>query len=604
MKDLFSKTWENIREKTDEYEQLRQQQFEESNHNKSLKEMFAENSGGDAIQREYNESQGTIEYQAIANRKKDDMTVSSHKTLTKKARAMKYISWGFKPFSFFGSFYSMQTEISNSFSVAPTDFATLFIAIALSLLIEVLLHFEATSIFNQREKGLTRIVGTVFFAILISINVYMHFNTAMIMRAEYSSSHEQNIVKDLTSPDAMLIKNKILKIESQITKEEKRVESEEAIVSKQKASLLKQREMYQTSKEYLMSKHESKRARGKAAIAVVDSKLKTLGVTSFKLDDLNEKLEDEQTKLSVMSNEKLSEIKSSGDRAMYVAIVILLIVEIGSRLDLYFYFITRFNLTQAVLAMSKKAFDGLSILEQVQDIFSQFEGRLRVVANQQQQLATNLIQGQERQLDYQLLTISSQRQDSNFTRNMLLDSMDNGYGYNGHGYTEKAYNYDENSKTEEKTEAQLTQELQELHKLLYFHLDDSYQVRFDMNVVGAVLHGKVVAIQTNLLFEDKFNKLKHEIAHILSGTPTHNEQFKDKARELGVKRTTPKATGVIAQSRAYDIYMNIMGLLVNDKTSLELSEEERVELIRLNVIDDSNQLRLPSNIALERMLNG
>ena len=596
----FGKVWDSIRDTMDEHKQLEDQRYMEANHNKSLKDMFSENAGGDAIQREYNESQGTVEYQAIANRKKDDMQVSSHQTLTKKARAMKYTSYCFKPFSFYGSFYSMQTEISESFSIGADDFATLFIAISLALLIEVLLHFEATSIFNQREKGVTRMVGVIFFTMLISINLYMHWNTTLIMRKKYASTHEANVVQDLTSPEAMFVKKKIAKLESQIVDERSSMKEIGQNNAEQRKLLQAQRKTYTTSKEYLLSKHESKRARARIAIADIDKQLATLGVTSFRLDNLEEELEAQQVKLMNLSNNKLGEIEASGDRAMYVALVLLLIVELGSRLDLYFYFITRFNLTQSVLAMSKKAFDGLSILEQVQDIFAQFEGRLRVVANQQQQLATSLINGQEKQLDYQLLQVASQTQESNRTREILLTKLDEGYGHKG-----TAYDYDTNGKTEQKNETLLRYEMDELQRLLKEHLDSSFIVVHDSEVKGAKLEGKCISIQTDLILDEKKNKLLHEIAHIKSGSSNHDENFKAKAKEMGVKRTSPKKTeGIITTSRVYDIYMEMMLVQLKEKVNVSISEAERAELIRLGIIDESNTLLVPSIVAFERMSDG
>ncbi len=561
----------------------------------TLHDLFKQTKDGDEIERSKMVKKGTLEYKAVADRKKADMEVSSEYVLSKKARGMKNISYPFKVLSFVGSSYSLFVEIQNSFTTAMPIFIGTT-AIGIALLIEFFLHFETSSMFNIKEIKKTRVVGMTFWIIALAFNMLMHLNTTLILGDTYKTEHSSTITTDLQTPEAIAIRANIATLNERLARAKNTLNEKIAMDKLIRDQLLVEKNMITNSNEWCLSMHQSKRDRCMDRQDEITESIegKDVKVKPFEksVADIENQISTQNNALAKLANKEIEGISQKGDRAMYVALALLIMIEVMSRADLYANFINRNNLPKEVLEMTKQVFSGMGMVEQLEEIFYNIDERIKVLTGNYSRLSNEMISGQSETSNLALLGIASQRQEARRATDLIVRRLEAPNGGT-------AYHYKHDGQTEMKEQSTLDEELQILKEMA-----GNYDVKiiFDPSILGAKLEGSVIIIQQNLVFDEKVENLKHELAHFVSGDMTHGEKFQNIAKNFGLNVTQHKINKKVVNS-LLDMYDELIYLSVGNSINLNRFQPEEIQtLVNLKIIEDG-KLLIPQNIALERLLD-
>jgi len=371
----------------------------------------------DKITRAYGFKIFTPKYEAIKKMVSKMQQVSSHSATSRRIDFYVHGSFPMKGVSIYLSYMTLESHL-EPLKVLPPWLKTA-ISLLLAVFVEFMFGYESASIFNRTAQWMTRITGVLLSILIFATAITFHLAYVVKETAKAENSNSQSVVTDRhSSPNMSKLYDELDIIKDSISKEEDFVKSKNDITAESKNDLKRQREVFlnkaknyqgivdQVNKRGRSSKGCVKRdkylygrvnggckrlstitsyanSQNKLASKVTAEIMNLSLAKSTKISSLQEK-EKKQLMLIKKEQEKIINEKNdvSGD-SLSVIKVILIVVEIMSKMDLYGFFLARWNLRGNVIDYFEPVIDVASTTSQMTGIIAQLSHQNALVMKNQ-----------------------------------------------------------------------------------------------------------------------------------------------------------------------------------------------------------------------------
>jgi len=532
----------------------------------------------DSVEQNYNTSKGKKVYNDVMNLLRKMSEVSSYAQIYSRANFYIIGSHAMKPISIYLSYLSGMSHLAPV--GALETWQKVIISVLLALGAEMIFSKESSSMFNRSEAPITRIFGAIFGAVIAYAFLWFHMKYIDVEVANSQNQNNVNVTSgQVVTPELIKINGMINTVESSIKTEEKRVSTlnqnnadDRANIQRSIDGYIEKAEFYdklvkQASDGTLPYKLRCKDKRGSKRVKA-NGKCTYVSTVTIWANGKRKKAEEKQKekrKLTVGNSPKLAQLQAqkvklldqlaieqkktvaqkntvSAD-SLEVLKILLIMVEVMSKLDLYGFLIIRLNIKRGVidemLPLLDKHHEQSSVVGIITQL-SEMQGEtLRAISG-----AVNNFNENIGNLNNGILVSGamSRHAINKSTQEVIniLGSPDNQSafekGKDGLYYPKGRAGYQPTGDKELDVDLanhmpvkhELTNEEREKRLTQYAHSKGftDYQVHLTANVDTGFVQANKIMLNDSFNDEDTAKLLLHELAHIAGKTSEHDEAFK------------------------------------------------------------------------------
>ena len=503
----------------------------------------------DEIEQEYGYRGGTSFHKDLINRLKTMKEVSSPGATNRVANVAIYFAWGIKIISILITYgalwYIWENSISQNWDV-PTWIIMPLIFI-FSAAAEIISSIFIKNVLNSTENWLTRITTFIIGLVLTGIITYGHIAYTDLKNTVNIQKNKQAVMT-IKTPTTVKLEKQIADIEDSIKLEKQKLEVANRRYNTRVADIDAGANAYKVKGEKYQEmvdranklKYKYIRVNGKNVrvsrvqgwantnMKLYRKELEKKGAIEAPTNPAIENFKEQKRLLEDKLEKELNKEKTSMDDASLekgdINLWVQFLISFLAKIDMYGYFVLRHNIKNRVLDQMHKIIDNFNVVNQLSGVLEQFSlqtGQVMKAIG----LTGIKIQNELAGINRTIVTDGNRQLQSNLR---LIKSL-------AHAPIDVEANYQpigdsrvDISSTTPYVEHN-DQHLAEIEQILTEYVKEMgypHSVVLDESVdVGSTI-GKVIKLNPNLSDNDTIKALRHELAHIESGTHKHNKEYK------------------------------------------------------------------------------
>lgn len=577
----------------------------------------------DQITKTYGFKIFTPKYEAIKKMITKMQNVSSHSATSRRIDFYVHGSFPMKGVSIYLSYMTLESHL-EPLKVLPPWLKTA-ISLLLAVFVEFMFGYESGAIFNRTAQWMTRATGTILSIAIFTTAVTFHLAYVEKETAEAQKGNTKEVTTTRnSSPELAKLYAELDIINESIREENASLASINKGIANTIKSLEAQRDVFLAKAKKYQEIVDRVDNRKRSDSGCVRKKTRTLygrvnggckpvativnyanaqnkkaSAITAKIAKLQPKSSPRLQALKIEKVNKLDAIKKEQERvieekndvssdSLSVIRVILIVVEIMSKMDLYGFFLARWNLRGNVIDYFEPVIDVASTTAQMTGIIAQLSHQnALVMKNQSDTLATTneAIEG----VNHSVLIGASQTISSH--KRLLKELV----GQINRNNRSNRANYvpigDQKHDVSADRVKRTSAEIAEWESLLTEYVQAQgfdFEVMLTPHVkIGAVENG-IIKIEDSLLDEDLKKAVDHELTHIVTGSTKHDEKFKETLKEVSKKDEPKKPVHINKKTPFFteDRKMEILRMFFAKGT--DYSEKEKELFRQYQIWDELN----------------
>ena len=516
---------------------------------------------------------GTKAYDAVKALLVDHSIVTSPTQTKKRADFAIRNSGVAKPFSVG---LTVMTILMHLEPLIIPNWAKYLVSLLISIGAELWFGHESKSIFNKESHWSTRLSGAVIAMSIASVLFYSHFIYKEKIFSDMTATNQTTVsTGKMSSPTITRINGEIDVINSAIEQEKQRLASENANINDKRIQLQTQIDAYNAKADTyknIVDKANAnprgtgcKRRKGKIR-AYGDGKCQYLSTitkwsnanrekakrigaeksaisskTSPKIANLQVAKVELLGKLEAEQNNIITEKNTTSGDTADIILAFLIMIEIMSKMELYGYWIQRMNISNDLLDKISEIADFYSSMSPIKNAIAHLTRQGANIAgqlaqsvdatNQQLQaiISSNAIKSRHIvQSNFALLQyLQSENYSDSPAYKPTVDKDGNvihsNANYNPIGDKDTDLDFRKKQERDANDIAEKETTLTEYVKSKGF----DNPVKLDPHIVSGEIRNGTIYLSSQLSDSDLAKALKHELAHLVTGSPKHDKKFKD-----------------------------------------------------------------------------
>jgi len=508
----------------------------------------------DEIESEYGFRSGTEFHKSLINRLKTMKDVSSPGATNKVANISIYFAWGMKIISILLSygvgFYVWEHSISQNWEV-PTWLIMPLIFIFASA-VEIISSIFMKNILNSTENIITRVTTFIIGTALTLLITYGHL-VYTDLKNTVNTQQNKEIVMRVKTPTTVKLEGQIKDVSQSIVSEQKRLSAQMNRYNAQLNDIELGAEAYRVKGEKYQAmvdhanqkKHKYIKVNGKNHLvsrvqgwANTNMKLyrKALSKKTVLEEPTNPKIEAYKAKkerledlLEAEFNKEKNSLDSASIEKGSINLWLQFLISFLAKIDMYGYFVLRHNIKNRVLDQMHKIIDNFNVVNQLSGVMEQFSlqtGQVMKAIG----LTGIKVQNELAGINRTIVTDGNRQLQSNYR---LINALAQA-PINGDIQMEAHYQHIGDERVDISSAREATT-VDDRASILTDHVRNMgypHVVVLDPTVEVGSTVGELIKLNPNLIDEDMAKALRHELAHIESGTHKHNNDYQEAIKRV------------------------------------------------------------------------
>ena len=499
----------------------------------------------DEIESEYGHRSGTSFHKAIIDRLKTMKDVSSPNATNRIANISIKFAWLVKIVSILISYavldYIYEHSISQNWDIPYWVIVPLIFILATAL--EIISSVFIKNILNSSENILTRVTTFIIGTALTILITYGHVVYTELKNTVSVQENKEKVLH-IETPNTIRLRGQIQDVSNTIASLQNTLKSRMDRYNQQLEDIENGAEAYKTKAEKYQAMVDNATRKKQRYIMVMGKNQRVARVQGWANTNMKlyrkeiakkatiqaptnqtiekykkQKMELENQLAQEYNKEKISLDSESVEKGN-INLYLQLLISFLAKIDLYGYFVLRHNIKNRVLDRMHKIIDEFNVVNQLSGVLEQFSlqtGQVMKAIG----LTGIKVQNELAGINRTIVTDGNRQLQSNYR---LIESLTHSTPI-----VESNYQTIGDDRVDVKNTSKNNIDIDERESILTNYVKElgyPHKVSLDEGVEVGAVKGNTIYLNPNLNDENTIKALRHELAHIESGTHKHNSEYK------------------------------------------------------------------------------